>query len=727
MSVAAMDPAAPAGLAFTARLAATLERIAAAQRARAFLWCAPALAAGSAAYFWLPFEPPLAVAGLALLAAMLALWRGGAVPVLLLLGMVALGFGLAKVEAMSAATPLLTATTPEVTVTGRVVSVANASRHRLVMILEPQSIEGLSPGRTPARLRLSLPDKAGRPQAGSEISFRARLMPLPSPIEPGGFDYGRSLWFERIGGTGRVTSAVTVLNDDLPLLWRFDGWLASIRAAMGARIRAALDEPYASFADALITGERSSIPPAINQSLMVSGLYHILSISGLHMWLVAGGVFWAVRAGLALAPALALGWPIRKWAAAAALLMALFYMLLADSGVATTRSFVMVAIVFFAIMVDRPALSMRNLALAALAILLIEPHAVTEAGFQMSFLAVLGLVAFYESWARYRAARPAEEVAMGWPRRLAAWALAAILVSLLTSLVAGFSSSLPAAYHFGRISPYGVLANGLAIPVVGVVVMPAALASALLMPLGLEWLPLQVMAKGLELVIRISDAIAALPGADEVIARPPAVAAVAAAAGLIMLCLLAGPVRLAGLAVMALGGGLALFPPAPPDLLIEASGRNVALRGPGGDLVPAQARRGRFAVEKWLRSGGAEEYLSAAASRPGWICAEGLCRATVKGRRIVYLSGREGKPLDCRETDVIIADFPLRGACPEVPLRIDRFDLWREGAHAVGFDGGEPVVVTARGLQGERPWRVVPEARARAFATHTPGEDNSRD
>lgn len=727
MSVATMDGAAPPEPMVSDRLAAALQRAVAAQKGRGFLWCAPALASGIGLYFWLPFEPPLAVAGLALLLGISALWRGGAVPLLLLPGMAALGFGLAMVQAASVATPLLAASSPEVAVTGRVVSAYSASRNRLVMILEPAAIEGIDLEKLPVRLRLSLPEKLGKPMAGSEVSFRARLMPLPSPIEPGGFDYGRSLWFAGIGGTGRVTSAVTVLDDAAPLLWQADSWLAGIREAMGSRIRAALNEPYASFAEALITGERSSIPPKINQSLMVSGLYHILSISGLHMWLVAGGVFWAVRAVLALFPALALGWPIRKWAAAAALLMALFYMLLADSGVATTRSFVMVAIVFFAIMVDRPALSMRNLALAALVILLIEPSAVTEAGFQMSFLAVLGLVAFYEAWAKYRAAQPAEAVAVAWPRRIMNWALAAITLSLATSLVAGFSSSLPAAYHFGRIAPYGVIANGLAIPVVGVLVMPMALASALLMPLGLDWLPLQVMGKGLELVIMISDAIAALPGADEVVARPPALVAVAAAAGLILLCLLAGPSRLTGLVLMALAGLATLIPAAAPDLLIEAGGRNVALRDAAGGLVPAQGRRGRFTVETWLRTNGEEAGFAEAARRPGWSCADGLCRAELKGLRVTYVSGREGQPLDCRETDILIADFPLRGACREVPLRIDRFDLWREGAHALTIGPAGVIIATARGAQGDRPWRVTPQSRARVFPALLPEEDNSRD
>jgi competence protein ComEC len=346
-------------------------------------------------------------------------------------------------------------------------------------------------------------------------------------------------------------------------------------------------------------------------------------------------------------------------------------------------------------------------------ILVLDPQAAIEASFQMSFLAVLGLVAFYEAWARYRMGRGMTAPAMQrhWAWRLAAWALAAFAASIVTSLIAGATSSLAAAYHFGRLSPYGVLANGLAIPVMGGMVMPFAIVSVLLMPFGLEQLPLVVMGKGLELVVLISNWVASLPGADEVIARPPLFAVVVLASGVMLLCLLAGPLRLGGLAVMAIGGLLMLNPPPRPDLLIETTGQNVALRDGEGHLVPAQPRRGRFAVEKWLQANGEEESPGTAAKRAGWICAEGRCTAEVRGRRVVYLSGREGAMLDCRDTDILIADFPLRGACRGVPLRIDRFDLWRSGAHAVYLDGASPVVKTARGEQGRRPWLVQPEPR----------------
>lgn len=700
-----------------------------AQRGRGFLWWAPAFAAGAGLYFSLGWEPAVLLAIAVALVAFCFFWLGRAAPVLLVAGIACAGFAAAKFRAEMVAAPLLQASSGEVTLKGRIVKVERAARQRLVILIAPSSVEGLSLEKLPASLRLSAPEKFGRPLAGTLISAKARLSPLPTPVQPGGFDYGRVLWFDGVGGTGRITAPFTILSEDVPLGARIGEWLAELRSAMGQRIHAVLAEPYASFAEALITGERSTIPPEINRSLLISGLFHILSISGLHMWMVAGGVFWSVRAALALVPHLALEWPIRKWAAAAALLAGLFYMLLADSGVATLRSFLMIAVVFFAIMVDRPALSTRNLALAAFIVLVLEPEAVMEAGFQMSFLAVLGLVAFYESWARFKAGRARADTPPGhWIYRLLRWGGAAFAASIATSFIAGFSSSLAASYHFGRLAPYGVLANGLAVPVIGVVVMPAALLSALLMPLGLERLPLLAMAEGLKLVVVISDFVAALPGADVVMPRPPAFAMLLMASGLILLSLLRGVWRLSGLFPMMAGGVMMLSPPPPPDLLIEAAGQNVALRDEQGRLVPARARRARFAVEKWLQANGEEETAAEAAKRPGWQCDDGgRCVAAVKGRRIVYVSDGEGAPLDCAGADVLIAAFPLRGACAGVPLRIDRFDLWRRGAQAVWLDGKAIRVETSRGLQGERPWAVTREARKAVFAGRPQSLDSPPD
>ena len=695
-----------------------------AQAGRAPLWWPVGLAAGIGCYFALPQEPvPALSIGLAAVGLALAAFRR-VVPVLFLLAALALGFGFAAIRAQMVATPLLAASTGEVAVTGEVVEVRRAAARRLAIVVEPSSIEGIAAESLPKRIRLTAMARGDRPKPGMVLAFRARLQPLPAPVMPGGYDYGRALWFEGVGATGRVTSDITVVGDEPNLVQRIAGALADLRHLMGLRIHAALEEPYASFAEALITGERSTIPPEINRSLLVSGLFHILSISGLHMWLVAGGVFWAVRAALALWPALALRWPIRSWAAAAGLAAGLFYMLLADSGVATLRSFIMIAVVFFAMMMERPALSTRNLAIAALLVLALEPEAAVTASFQMSFLAVLGLVAFYEAWSR-RSAQPDQvPPPRHWSLRLARWGLSALAVSLLTSLIAGAASSVPAAYHFGRLSPYGVLANGLAIPVVGVIVMPAALLSAVLMPFGLEALPLAVMAQGLRAVTVISDAIAALPGADAVAPQPALGAIVLMAGGVISLSILAGPLRWAGLLPLALGGALALQPQPMPDILVDRMATNVAIRDGAGLLVPANPRRARFSVEKWLAANGEEVSLAQSARRPGWRCAGQRCEAQVKSRRVVYLSGAEGRPVDCAGIDILIADFPLRGQCRKVPLRLDRFDVWRSGAQAVFIEADGLRVETARGNQGARPWVVSPQPR-NSTAGARPRDDTS--
>ena len=692
----------------------------AAQQGRAFLWSPVVLTFGIWTYFGLAAEPSLTGTTIAAAVALMLMWLGRRLPLVLLAGLVVIGFSLAKFRAEMVATPLLHATTAEVLVTGTVRDVQHSSARRLTLIVAPDAVEGLTADRTPRRLRLSTSLKLGEPSIGTRVSLKARLSPLPSPVQPGGFDYGRKLWFEGIGGTGRVTAPITTLAETAPLSARLDSRLETVRTAMGRRIRATLDEPIASFAEALITGERSTIPRDLNQSLLVSGLFHILSISGLHMWLVAGGIFWSVRAALALVPRLALNHPIKKWAAVAALAMGWFYMLLADSGVATERSFIMIAVVFFAVLVDRPALSTRNLAIAAIIVLVGAPEAAVEASFQMSFLAVLGLVAFYEAWSKRSSARDAEApLTHNWLARGARKVALGTFLSIATTLIAGSMSSIPAAYHFGRLAPYAVIANGLTLPVIGILVMPPALLAAVLMPVGLDPLPLWVMGKGLQLVLLISDWVATFPGAYVVVAQPPAPAMTLLAGGAALLCLLAGQLRLLGVAVIAAGLALTIAAPPGPDVFVERIGSNVAIRDGAGELVPARARKSRFAVDKWLQTNGEETKASDAAKRRGWTCTPNRCDATVKNKRLTYVFGGEGKPLDCAGIDILIAAFPLRRACTAVPLRIDRFDLWRHGAHAIRISTTGASVETARGAQGKRPWVVVPEPRKTPFKPRT--------
>lgn len=671
-----------------------------------FRWAPVALVLGIWLYFALPVEPSLAVCALFVAAAVL-LFRMGRTG--RLIAALLAGFVLAKARTEIVATPPLDHSVVGANVVGIVEDVEQRGRNRARIRIRVETIGGLDSGKLPRRLLLSFRGRDEMPSIGSRINARAMLTPLPVPVIPGGFDYGRTLWFEGIGGTGRVIGAMKI--EARPLTWgeSVRALLHGMRDAIAARIAAAVPRDLSGFAEAIITGERNAIPKHVNDSLQVSGLAHVLSISGLHMSLVAGGVFWIVRAMLALFPALALRRPIKKWAATAALGTGLFYMLLAGAGVATQRSYIMLAVMFLAVLLDRPAITMRNLSLAALAILVIEPEAAVTASFQMSFLAVAGLVALTEAIAVWRQSR-AERRETGILMRAVEMAAWAIFISAATALVAGALSSISAVYHFGRIAPLSLLANLLALPVISLVVMPAAVIAVLAMPIGLEAGPLWLLGEGLRLVMAISDWVASLPGARFNVAAPSALASVIVAAGALWLCFWRGRLRMAGLAIAALGMALASAPTR-PDIIVEETASNVAVRGADGTLALADPRKGRFAAEKWLIADGDTVKPADAAKRPGWTCDGAICRSAVNGKRVVFLKEDSEPRKLCGDADILIAAMPLRGACRSVALRIDRFAVWRHGTHALRIAPSGILVETSRGMQGARPWAIKRKAR----------------
>lgn len=698
-----------------------------AQRGTTVLWGPVALTFGIWFYFSLPREPTILLTSFIALVAAAIFLLARARTTMLLIAIFLSGFVLAKIRTEIVATPLLKSTTSDIAVVGIVRDSEGATSKRGTLLVQPTEIEGLTPAQLPVRLRLTNFTRNGTPAIGARIAFKARLAPIASPTLPGGFDYGRQLYFQSIGGSGRITSKIDTLGETSSASLWLSRSLNDLRQEIGGRIRQHLSGITAALADAMITGERAAIPKDINKSLQISGLAHILSISGLHMSLAAGGVFWVVRAFLALFPGLAQNYPIKKWAAVAALIFGFIYMLLAGSQAATQRSYIMLAVVFLAIIVDRPAISLRNLALAALLILVLQPESAIQASFQMSFMAVMGLAAFFEYWNR-----PVAETEYRVESRLmfhGRRAFKLIIASVLTTLVAGAFSSIPAAYHFGRLAPYGVIANGLAIPVMSLVVMPFALLSVVLMPFGLEALPLAALGKGLELVLAISNFVATMPGAQQIIPQLPILSAIAFAVGATFICLLKGKSKIVG--AMLLAGGLVFAQfRYQPNILVERTAANIAFRNDNGNLIFANTHKGKFAGEKWLQVNGEETSFKEAAARTGWTCGNRSCVTSVSGKSLAYFMEGDTAQPSCTGLDIIVANYPLRGACKTVPTRIDRFDVWRNGAHSISVTGNEVIVATARNLQGDRPWVVVPEPRRkfasnqwRGASTHSPFND----
>lgn len=366
------------------------------------LWIPVLFASGVLAYFALAHEPdPITALSLLIAALGVALTVRGSALGLALGGAAlafALGFADAKLRIEITRAPVLQKELRHVAVEGFVEAYGRREKGRVRITLRVTRLDALTPAETPYRVRVTMSAKVGTTQTGDAVTVKATLRPPPEPVQPNGFDFGRAAWFDRLGGTGYANGKLepSTITGLVPLDLRLWATIDQLRSSISSRIRAALPGERGEIAAALITGERAGISDEVNQAMRYSGLFHILSISGLHMVIMAGTVFWLVRAFLALFPALALTVPNRKWAAAVALAAALGYLLLSGASVPTVRSWVMMSIVLLAILLDRPALTMRNVALAALLIMVFEPETVFDPSFQMSFAAVIGLVALFE-------------------------------------------------------------------------------------------------------------------------------------------------------------------------------------------------------------------------------------------------------------------------------------------------------------------------------------------
>ena len=364
-----------------------------------FNWLAVVFATGCLAYFALPREPlfPLLLIATpsAAATAMVAYWRGAPWRIAAVAAVCLAGATAAKIRVEVVATPHVERPVV-VRIEGRVVDRETRAERRPRVVLDEVRSDSIPGERMPERIRITVSERYGLPPLAARVAAHARLMPVAGPVVPGGYDPRRAAFFERIGSSGFMLGGWHLV--ERPPGFSVDLAIPRLRAAMVERIMAAEPGEAGAVAAALLVGERSALSDQTNESLRLSGMAHILSISGLHMMLIAGTAFFIVRALLAFSPSLALAYPIRKWAAVAALVMVTFYFGVSGASAATVRAYVMAVVVFAAILLDRPAISMRNLAIAAFVVLGLEPENITEPGFQMSFAAVAALIAGWEFW-----------------------------------------------------------------------------------------------------------------------------------------------------------------------------------------------------------------------------------------------------------------------------------------------------------------------------------------
>ena len=457
----------------------------------------------------------------------------------------------------------------------------------------------------------------------------------------------------------------------------------------------------------LLTGRRDAITTPVNDAMFISGLGHVLSISGYHMAVVAGVVFFAVRALLALIPALTVGFPIKKWSAAAALAAAAFYLLLSGAEVATQRSFYMTAVVLIAVMVDRRAVTFRTLAVAAMIVLMLAPEAVVHPSFQMSFAATLGLVALVQIGMPRLFASPDNSATA----KVALWGGREIMTLTLASLVAGLATTPYAAFHFHRVTPYGVLANLAAMPVVSALVMPAGMLGLVAMPFGFDGFFWWLMGIGIDWMIVVTEWVAALPGAIGRMAAFGTGPLIAASAGIILLGLLRTPLRWSGAVVLVLSVVWALAVPQ-PDILISADGHNVGVRGRDGRLHLMQTAKDAFLLKEWLAADADPRGPADSSLAEGVSCDEAGCVAQMADGGFVTLALRpEALSDDCERAGLVVTARQAPPSCRSPVIDQDR--LRRQGAMALRRtrDGFAVDAVKPKGV--DRPWSPAVAGRCR--------------
>ncbi len=657
--------------------------------ARLLLWVPVLFGAGIASYFAMEGEPSVlaftfwpAVVGLALF----SLLRNRRYALLwVALAIAFSGLAWAKIYSDSHGTQMLKKATRITDVAGQVTAVEIIPGGQRI-VLESLNIPVLDD--VPDSVRLNIRSKKQAPlHVGDWVELRAGLMPPSGPVMENGFDFARFFYFRGIGAVGYGLPPVNVTEHAELSGWRIA--VNEMRGNIAATLREEMGPEKGAVAAALMTGERAAIPDDVTEAMRVTNLSHILAISGMHMALITGLVFITLRVGLVWFPPTQHHPHIKKIAAAAGLAAGAAYLVLSGFPISAVRAFVMVALLLGAVLLDREVLPMRSLAWAALLLLCYNPTYLLEPGFQLSFAATMGLIAWYEA---VRAKREEQEETPSFRKRAILY-LGAIL---MTTLIAELVTTPLVLYHFNNASFYGMLANLIVMPIVAFIIMPCIVLAALLWATPLLPYILDVMGYGIEAMIVVAQTVSELPHAQQFLPSPPAWSVALGVLGLCWICIMRGQWRYYGLAPVAITLLTIPFFRA-PDFFIAPDRGQIALRI-DGELQMVKGTGKSFASQQWANGVGEISFTKYAGEKE---CDDVGCVYEAAGKRIGVYQDYKIVPKDyCPDVDIAIATFYWNAACDPDWL-IDRNDSDDHGGLWGWYDG------TLSGTDdedGSRPW-----------------------
>lgn len=610
----------------------------------AFLFVPVCLGLGAILYYLQDFEPatlPLITAIIcAALARRYALRIGSNGLVLAAILFTLLGAASAKFQAFRLSTPMVGDQISS-QVDARVITIDDAAKGKRAL-LEILSTTRPKLKYAPDLIHVTLRNVPAGIKAGDIIQARILMQPPSGPVRPGSYDFAFQSYFDGIGANGFSMGAIKQLPPrSSTVLQSINFAIENLRQNIATRIKTFVPGINGVVAAALVSGVTAGIDDDTNEAMRVSGLAHIISISGLHMALVAGVFLVSIRLLFGLFPGFASRRPVKKYAAILALAASLLYLLLSGYGVATVRSFIMLAVMLLAIVFDRQALTMRNLAISATLILLVTPHEVMGPSFQMSFAATAALIASFAWWSNYRRGKttaPRYSGVLGLLEK----AFKIVIGLAATSIIAGLATSLYSAWHFHRAAPMGLPANLAAMPAVSLIIMPAAVVTMLAMPFGLDEWPVKIMGEGVDMMLSVARYFSSISPAGITGAMTPAALAVTSIC-LVLACVLQTRLKLIALLLVPLSIYL-LATPSFPNILISEDARLVAIPRDNGSLAVNRKRPNSFTLETWQKATMTQKIIKPFFDAPDdplsdgiFLCEPGTCRANIQGKTIVWL------------------------------------------------------------------------------------------
>src|SRR5271167_2765775 len=657
------------------------------------LWLPATLAAACAALAWLSRARPFA----------LGIWLAAAA---LAAGFLSMGLRTARV-----ATPVLDRVRI-VKLQGYVQEVdLRPQGARLVLAIA--NAGDMPANLAPRRVRVTT-RKAPNVAAGDYVALQARLLPSSHAALPGGYDFARDAYFQGVGAVGSTLGAISVLPPPRETSWRerFAAAIDQARNRLALRVDAIIGGDEGAIAAAMVTGKRDFLSNDAKDLIREAGIFHIITISGVQMTLVAGIFFVVTRRLLALSPTLALKYPIKKWAAAVAIAGSLLYDVATGSRVGTERALIMTVIVLGAVIMDRRALTMRNLAFAVLAVVAIEPEAILGVSFQLSFAAVAALVAVME--ARLAGLESDPDPFLPQRGRAPTGGLLADLfhkplgLLIATACATGATASFMA-YHFHDLSPYVLIGNPLTLTVIEFFAVPGALIGAALYPLGLDapvWL---YVGAGIKLILWAARFIAEAPGSTLHLRAFTPYALPFLALAVISATIWRTWVYRASAIPFAIIGVIGATHGPRYDVIVAPSGDQAAVRDADGLLQIVGKRFNGFAAEQWLTADG-DGRDPAEARSPDAPCDRLGCVADLpEGEQLSIVLDRLGFDEDCTRAEIVVSALTAPQDC-KAKFVLDEEALARLGAVGLTWsDEGGFALASDRSALQNRPWSPAPE------------------